>query len=291
MNTNREVSSYYSQGNLLSRLNAALRTDGVDPDRPSMEALAPYDQFHGRGLEATLEVATLMPAGPADHILDIGSGIGGPARYFAKRFGCRVTGIDLTAEFCDVARHLTRLQHLEDKVTFEVGDALAMRFADASFDGAYSMNVSMNIADKAAFYREVHRVLKAGASLVLSEVAKGEGAEPDYPMPWAASAQTSFLSTPEETRRGLLEAGFDVLQLHSSLEEARAFGARSRAMVERGERPPQRAVSLIHGERAPQAMGNAVRGIAEARIIPIEVLARKRERPTGVTAKYVARAS
>jgi SAM-dependent methyltransferase len=276
MNTDREVSTHYSRGNLLSRLNAALTEDGVDPEHPSIEALAPYDQFHGRGLEATLEIAGLMQAGPADHILDIGSGIGGPARYFANRFGCRVTGIDLTPEFCGVARHLTRLLSLDDRIRFEVGDALAMPFADASFDGAYSMNVSMNISDKGAFYREIHRVLKPGAWLVLSEVAKGEGGDLDYPTPWASSARTSFLSTPEETRRGVLGAGFDVIRLQSTLEEARAFGARSRAMVERGEKPPHRAVMLIHGEIATQAMANTSRGLSEGRIVPIEVLGRKR---------------
>ena len=276
MNADREVSRHYSRGNLLSRLNAALTEDGVDPDHPSIDALAPYDQFHGRGLEATLEVAGLMQAGTSHHILDIGSGIGGPARYFAKRFGCRVTGIDLMPEFCDVARHLTRLLDLEGRITFEVGDALAMPFADVSFDGAYSMNVSMNIADKGAFYREIHRVLKPGAWLVLSEIAKGAGDDLDYPTPWAASARASFLATPEETRRGLLEAGFDVIQFRSTLEEARAFGARSRAMVERGEKPPHRAVMMMHGEIATQAMANTSRGLLEARIVPIEVLARKR---------------
>jgi len=276
MDTDREVTTHYSRGDLLSRLNAALRDDGVDPDHPSMEALAPYDQFHSRGLEATLEIAELIQAGPADHILDIGSGIGGPARYFANRFGCKVTGIDLTPEFCDVARHLTGLLELEDRVTFEVGDAIAMRFADAAFDGAYSMNVSMNIAEKSAFYREIHRVLRPGAWLVLSEVEKGEGGDLDYPTPWARSARTSFLSTPEETQRGLVAAGFDVVRLHDTLEQARAFGARSRAIAERGEKPPHRAVMLIHGGIATQAVANTARGLSEGRIVPIEVLARKR---------------
>jgi ubiquinone/menaquinone biosynthesis C-methylase UbiE len=273
-----EVSKHYARGDLLARLNAALAEDGVDPLHPTIEALAPYDQFHGRGLEATIELAGLMRAAASDHILDIGSGIGGPARYFASRFGCQVTGIDLTPEFCSVARHLTRLLDLQDRVAFEVGDALAMPFADTTFNGAYSMNVSMNIADKTALYREIHRVLQPGAWLVLSELAKGDGGEIDYPTPWARSPRTSFLTTLGQTRQGLTEAGFDVIELRSTRDQALAFGARSRALVERGEKPPHRAVMLIHGEIASQAMSNVARGLSEARIIPIEVLAQKRAR-------------
>jgi len=276
MNTSTDICAHYSRGHLLTRLIAALKDDGVDPDHPTMEALAPYDQFHGRGLEATVEASSLMQAGAADHLLDIGSGIGGPARYFANLFGCRVTGIDLTPEFGEVARHLTRLLGLEDRVTFEVGDALAMPFGDASFDGAYSMNVSMNIADKAALYRETHRVLKPGAWLVLSEIAKGEGGELDYPTPWASSALTSFLSTPEQTRLGLEEAGFDVIRWRSTRDQALASGARARAMVASGEKPPHRAVMLIHGDSANEAMANMSRGLSNAQVTPIEVLARKR---------------
>ena len=276
MSASREITGHYSRGNLLERLNAALAEDGVDPARPPFEALAPYDQFHGRGLEATEEIAALLKVAATDHLLDVGSGIGGPARYLARRFGCRVTGIDLTDEFCEVARRLTRLLGLEDRVRFELGDALRMPFADRSFEGAYSMNVSMNIADKAALYREIGRVLKPGGWLMLSELAKGPGPELDYPTPWAGSAQTSFLSTPEETRRGLEDAGFEVLQLRETAEQVKAYGARSKAMVARGEKPPHRAVMLIHGDAAPQAMANTARGVAEARIVPIEVLSRKR---------------
>lgn len=276
MNTDRNVADHYRRGDLLQRLNAALTEDGVDPAHPQLETLAPYDQFHGRGLEATEEIAAMLQVAPADHLLDIGSGIGGPARTLAHRFGCRVTGIDLTAEFCEVARHLTRLMGLDSRIDFELGDALAMPFNDATFDGAYSMNVSMNIADKAAFYAEIRRVLKPGGWLMLSELAEGPGAPLDYPTPWAASANTSFLSTPAQTRRGLEAAGFEVVQFRDTAAEAKAFGARSRAAVERGEKPPHRAVQLIHGEIAPLAMKNSTRGVAEGRIIPLEILCRRR---------------
>ena len=150
-----DVSGHYTSGELLARLEARLRDDGVDPAHPTFEALAPYDHFHGRGLEATEDMANLLQISGTDRILDVGNGLGGPARYFARRFGCRVSGIDLTAEFCDVARHLTSLLGLEERVFIEQCDALAMPFADATFDGAYSMNVSMNIADKRALYREI----------------------------------------------------------------------------------------------------------------------------------------
>ena len=276
MSDEASIAEHYSSGDLLQRLEAALASDGVDPAHPTLEALAPYDQFHGRGLEATEEIAALLSAGPADHLLDVGSGIGGPARHMAKRFGCKVTGIDLTAEFCEVARHLTRVLGMESKVSFELVDALAMPFANAAFDGAYSMNVSMNIADKGALYREIHRVLKPGGWLMLSELAQGPGAPMDYPTPWAATAEASFLTTPEETRRGLEAAGFEVVQSRDTAEAVKAYGARSRAIVEAGGKPPHRAVQLIHGGIAAVAMRNSSRGSAEGRIIPVEILCRKR---------------
>jgi ubiquinone/menaquinone biosynthesis C-methylase UbiE len=276
MSDDRDVVAHYASGDLLTRLNAALAEDGVDPARATQEDLAPYDQFHGRGLDATLEIAALMQAGPADHLLDIGSGIGGPARFFAVRFGCRITGIDLTPEFCDVARRLTRQLGLQDRVRFETGNALALPFASAQFDGAYSMNVSMNIPDKETFYREAHRVLKPGGWLVLSEIARGTGAEPEYPTPWARTAASSYLVTAEATRAGLAAAGFEIVVLEDKSEAARAFSALSRAMVARGEKPPHRAVMLIHGAIAAEATANTGRAAADGRIVPIVVLARKR---------------
>lgn len=276
MSTEQDVVRHYVSGTLLERLHAAMSSDGIDRDGYSVATLAPYDQFHGRGLEATAEAADGLEVAASDHLLDVGSGIGGPARYFAERFGCRVTGIDLTAEFCEAARELTRRLGMDGRVRFDHGNALAMPYAAETFDGAWSMNVSMNIEDKPALYREIHRVLAPGGWILLSELAQGTGPPPDYPTPWARSADTSFLSTPEQTRAGLIEAGFEVVRMRSALQEALAFGARTRAIVERGGKPPHRAVTLIHGEVAARAMANTARGLAASSIVPIEVLGRKR---------------
>ena len=274
------IEAHYTSGTLLQRLNTELAGDGADPAHPTMEALAPYDQFHGRGIEATEEVASLLSSrslvSASHRLLDIGSGIGGPARYMANRFGSRVTGIDLTAEFCDAARHLTQLLGLESKVDFQQGDALKMPFADGSFDGAFSMNVSMNIADKPALYREIARVLKPGGWLMLSELAKGPGAPMDYPTPWAATANESFLATPEETRTGLEACGFEVLEFRDATEAVKAYGARSRAAIDRGEKMPHRAVQLIHGVNAMESMRNSSRGVGEGRLVPVEILCRSK---------------
>ncbi|WP_420347460.1 class I SAM-dependent methyltransferase [Pelagibius sp.] len=279
MSNTPDIAGHYTKGDLFDRLQAALREDGVDPDNPSVATLAPYDQFHGRGLEVTEEIAETLTVTPDDHLLDIGSGIGGPARYMAARFGCRVTGIDLTEEFCAVARRLTVLLGLEARVDFHQGNALAMPFDDAGFAGAYSMNVSMNIADKGAFYGEIHRVLKPGGWLMLSEIALGPGGDPgggpDYPTPWAATAASSFLVTPQQTKEGLKAAGFADIRLRETREEALAFGARSRELVERGEKPPHRAVQLVHGAAAAVMAANTARAFADAAILPVEVHCRK----------------
>ena len=270
-----EISAHYTSGDLLARLEARLREDGCDPARPTLEALAPYDHFHSRGVEATVDLANRLEVAAADHVLDVGSGLGGPARYFARRFGCRVSGIDLTAEFCDVARHLTSRLGLTERVAIDQGDALALPYGDATFDGACSMNVSMNIADKRALYRGIHRVLKPNAWLALTEVVQGPGGEQDYPAPWARTASASFLATEAEARANLAASGFAIENLRETTEPALAHAARSRKVVESGGKPLHRATSLILGPLAAPAMSNSARGLEDRRTVPIEIICRK----------------
>ena len=157
-----------------------------------------------------------------------------------------------------------------------MGNALEMPFDAATFDGAYSMFVSMNIAEKSQLYGEIHRVLRPGGWLVLSEIARGDAGEVFYPTPWAATAAQSFLSTIDDTRDALRRAGFYVEFVRNDLQRVLDFGARSRAAVERGEKPPYRANALVHGDSAGMTLTNVARGYAEGSLIPIEVVVRNR---------------
>ena len=275
MNDEGAVAEYYGNGTIWERLMAALADDGADVESPTLAELAPYDQFHGRGLEATIELADGVEVAADDHLFDVGSGLGGPARVLADRFGCRVTGIDLTAEFCDVAQRLNDLTGLADRVRIHHGSALKAPFEDGAFDGAYSMNVSMNIADREALYREIHRVLRPGGWLVLSEVAQGPDGEHDFPVPWARTAAESFLLTPDETCDLLAACGFTVDECADSTEASRAYRLRARALVAQGHKPPVRSVGLVHPDVGDAAMANSGAAIAAQQITPIEVRCRR----------------
>jgi SAM-dependent methyltransferase len=201
------VERHYTGQQLAERILKAAEEAGAGPITPA--GLAPADEFHTGGLRATRDLARLAGIGPGTHVLDIGSGIGGPARILASEFGCRVTGIDLTAEFVRSATVLTERCGLADRVTFHEGDALKMPFADASFDVAWTQHVVMNIKDRLGLYREARRVLKPGGVLAFFDILRGSGGELDYPVPWANDASISFLYTPAETQAFLKEAGFE----------------------------------------------------------------------------------
>jgi len=273
-----KVSGHYQRGDLFDTILAALRDAGLDVARLAPEDLAPVDHFHGRGAEATRDLADMLDAhaglGAAMRLLDLGSGLGGPARYFATRFGCAVNGIDLTPEFCRTAARLSELTGLAHRTAFRRGSVLDLPFDAGSFDASYTQNVSMNIADKARFHSEAFRVLKAGGYLALSELCQGPGGEIVYPVPWAETQETSYVVTLEETTASLAATGFEIVAVEDASDRVRDFNARLRGRVAR-EGPPKLGIHLILGERI-KAMGpNTARNVAEGRTLPCEIVCRK----------------
>ena len=153
-----KVQDHYASEGIAARILAALRAAGGSEAGPiTPDALAPLDHFHGRGLKATKEMVALLEPLSGERILDIGGGIGGPARWTATHFGCHVTSLDLTPEFCRAAEELNAATGLSDRVRVVEGSATDLPFEDDGFDRAYSENVAMNIDDKRRFYAEALR--------------------------------------------------------------------------------------------------------------------------------------
>jgi SAM-dependent methyltransferase len=269
-----EVARHYGTEGIAARVLAALR-EAHGADAPvTVDTLAPLDQFHGRGPLATRELVALLQPQPGERLLDIGSGIGGPARWIAAKFDCHVTGIDLTPEFCEAAEALNLATGLSERVRIIRGSALALPVPDGAFDAGYSQNVIMNIADKRLFYREAFRALRPGGRLALANLCAGAGGEPYYPVPWATTRETSFLATPHEMRAQLLAAGFEIADFRD-LTAATAEGQRrQRERVEQGTLP-RVAADIILGPRSREMQINTLRNTEEGRCAIIEALARK----------------
>ena len=274
MAVERDVADHYGNRGIAERILAALRAAN-GPDAPvTVDALSVLDHFHGRGIVATRELVELLKPQPGEHLLDIGSGIGGPARWFAAKCGVRVTGVDLTPEFCAAAEALNRTTGLADKITIKQGSALALPVADNSFDRAYSQNVIMNIADKRGFYREAFRALKPEGVLALSNLCRGAAGDFIYPVPWAETAATSFLATPDEMRADLLAVGFEIVVFNDTTAETLPATVRNRERLER-DGLGTLGTHLIMGERLREMQINSARNQEAGLGRTIEALVRK----------------
>jgi ubiquinone/menaquinone biosynthesis C-methylase UbiE len=263
--TEHAVGRYYGRTGLAERLLAALRAAGKDHDALVPDDLAPVEEFHVRGREATAELAELTELHPALEVLDIGCGIGGPARYLARRFGCRVTGIDLTAEFVRTATLLAERVGLTERVSFRTADALDLPFDGASFDLVWTQHASMNIADRPRLYGEMARVLRAGGRLVAYDIVAGSGEALHFPVPWADTSEISHLVTAEAMRRLLEAEGFTVQIWRDVTSQGREW-TRARAEQLATAEPGPLGPQLNMGPDWRAKIGNLARNLAEGRI-------------------------
>jgi MPBQ/MSBQ methyltransferase len=205
------VRDHYSGTDFESVVLDALRAAGVDPDDGLQASdLAGLDQLHAGFAPATEHLLDTLALSPGMRLLDVGSGIGGPARMAAARNGCRVTGIDLSPDFVVLARSLTERVGLAAEVAFDLGSATDLPYADASFDRAMLNHVGMNIADKAGVFAEVRRVLETdGLFAVYEQMRIGDG-DLTYPLPWADDESSSFVETRDRYVELLGAAGFTI---------------------------------------------------------------------------------
>jgi MPBQ/MSBQ methyltransferase len=272
--THGSVEQHYRRGGLVDAIRAALRMAGKDPEHLAPADLAPIDEFHVRGRDATLELAAKLGPKPEDRVLDIGAGLGGAARLLAATYGCHVTGIDLTDEYCRAAATLAEWVGLSDRVEFRQADALDLPFGESTFDMAWTQHAAMNIPDKRRLYAEAHRVLKPGGRLALYDILQGPGGPVHFPVPWAREPAISHLVTPDELKRLLEGAGFKIVSWRDTTAAGRDWFIEMSRRIRESGLPPLSFGLLLGPEFAAMAE-NQRRNLEEDRILLIEAACRK----------------
>jgi MPBQ/MSBQ methyltransferase len=267
------VQRHYGIADLGSRILAALSATGVDVENLTVNDLAPVDEFHIGGREATEHLIAKLGLTGSERVIDVGCGIGGAARVLASRVVCRVEGLDLTPEFIDVARDLTKRAKLSLLVSYTAASALAMPYPPARFDAAMTLHAAMNIADREGLYREVARVLKPGALFAVYDVMRGVKDGLDFPMPWAETPATSFLKSPDETRALLEAAGFTVLETEDRTAAAIQFFKERMAAMASG--PSPLGPHLVMGSTARVKLGNLMKAVEQGAVAPVVMIARR----------------
>lgn len=276
MTTEKAISDHYLHGNLLQAIEASIAKLGKTIESITVEELAPVDEFHIGGRQATENLLKQLNFSDRDHILDVGCGLGGAARFIAQRYNNRVTGIDLTEEFVETGKSLCGWVNLDKQVTLHHGSATEMPFHDELFDGAYMLHVGMNIEDKDRLFREVFRVLRPGSIFGVYDIMRIDEGGLTYPVPWATERSTSRLATPEQYQQALGNAGFEISAKNSRREFALKFFKQLREKTKASGGPPPLGLHTLMQESTSIKINNMVDNIAAGYIAPVEIIARKR---------------
>jgi ubiquinone/menaquinone biosynthesis C-methylase UbiE len=275
MPTQQDVSDHYTHGDLVAAIRSGIESLGKAINSVTVNDLAPVDEFHIGGRQASEDFLGQLDLSPNKHVLDVGCGLGGAARFVTSRYSCRVTGIDLTPEYVKTGNTLCKWVGLDKNISLHQGSALAMPFAERAFDGAYMLHVGMNIDDKAKLCSEVFRVLRSNALFGIYDVMRIDDGELTYPVPWATTAASSAVATPAQYRAALQATGFSVVAERNRRDFALAFFDRLRARTTVAGGPPALGLHILMGQNTPEKVQNMIENISNRRIAPVEVIARK----------------
>jgi len=269
MSLDQAIARHYEHGSLEQALLAAVTATGKDANGALAHTdLSAFDEFHIGGRHATTELSSQIDLPRGAHVLDVGSGLGGPSRFFAAERGWKIDGIDLTPEYVEVATKLSQKVGLAGSVSYRVANAAKLPFADASFDGAYMLHVGMNIPDKKSVFAEVRRVLKPGGVFAIYDIFRESDGAFLYPVPWATVPETNFIDAFASYKTLLGEAGFKVEKERNRREAALGYFQQVRQLAAQGAPPRQVAM----GATAPQKAGNLAKLVADGVVAPAEIV-------------------
>ena len=270
----KHIHGYYSPNDLYNNIIEGLNKSGKELSGLTLDDLQPVDEFHIRGDTATKELIKLSGFTPDMHIIDVGCGVGGSTRRLSHETGCCVTGIDLSDEYIDAAIRLTQLLNMQERVKFHAASALELPFEDNIFDGAWSIQMNMNIEDKLSWLKELYRVIKPGGRVVLYEVCGNTNTPVHFPVPWAQDSTMSYLVPPEPFREVITYAGFEIDVWNDKTDLAqKAFAHMTKPVGE--PNLPELGVHMLVGNDILTKAYNLHRNLDEERVSLIETVAIK----------------
>jgi SAM-dependent methyltransferase len=235
---------------------------GRDAQHLAADDLAGIDEFHALGRSATMALADLAGIEPGTEVVDVGAGLGGPARFLALQRGARVTAVEPVQRFRDACAELNRRTGANEAVHVVEGSATCLPVADAAVDVVWMQAVAISVPDKAALAREARRVLRSHGRLAFFDSFARDGRELHFPLPWADGPADSFVASADELRSAFAAAGL----------EAVVWNEQEPALAEIAARPFAPTVDpAVVGLPAlmpdfERRMGNVGRNIAEGRL-------------------------
>ncbi len=262
--TNQRIETQYVCTNLYKDIVVRLEEQNIDLNQVTRAHIAGVDEFHVRGVQVTKELVQEIDFQNLN-VLDVGCGLGGPARMLADEFNCTVSGIDMSHDFIDAAQKLSALVKTNGSTEFVQGDALDLPYSDNCFDVVWTQHVQMNIEDKTKFYQEIDRVLKPGGSFIYYDIFRIGDNNINFPVPWADRDEVSFLGTKHNMDSILTKLGFTKTQTKDQTKKGATF---FRGMLEKIKLsgPPKLGLNVLMGASTKDKIGNILNGLETGKI-------------------------